>query len=264
MTSASGNDAPGHAPARAALITGGGRRIGRAIAADLAAHGWAVAIQGRESIAEAEALARAISESGGRAVAIRADAADPAAAAALVAAAEAEIGPLGLLVNNAAMFDEDSFASMEADGFNRHLTVNLVAPLMLAQAFVARLPDDARGLIVNMIDQRVWKPTPRHFTYSIAKAALWSATRTMAQALAPRVRVLAIGPGPTLPSPRQNEADFARQVAALPLGHGPDLAEFGRTVRFFAENPSLTGQMLALDGGQHLAWETPDVVGIEE
>ncbi|WP_334176677.1 SDR family oxidoreductase [Pseudoxanthobacter sp.] len=264
MTSGSGNDAAGCTPARTALVTGGGRRIGRAIAADLAAHGWAVAVQGRESIAEAEALARAITDSGGRAVAVRGDAGDPAAAPSIVAAAEAALGPLGLLVNNAAMFDEDDFATMDIAGFNRHLGVNLVAPLMLAQAFAARLPQDGRGLIVNMIDQRVWKPTPRHFTYSVAKAALWSATRTMAQALAPQVRVIGIGPGPTLPSPRQDAAGFARQVAALPLGHGPDLAEFGRAIRFFADSPSLTGQMIALDGGQHLAWETPDVVGIEE
>lgn len=249
---------------RTALVTGGARRIGRAIVEDLADHGWAVAIHSYCSQDEARSLAGAIIARGGRAAVVATDLAGPDCAAALLSEARAAVGPIGCLVNNAAMFEDDSFATMDAAGLDHHLKINLTTPLLVAQAFAAGLGEAEHGLIVNMIDQRVWKPTPQHFSYSVAKAGLWAATRTMAQALAPRVRVVGIGPGPTLPSARQSEADFHRQSQALLLGAGPELGEFGRTVRFLAETPSITGQMIALDGGQHLAWQTPDVLDVNE
>ena len=149
-------------------------------------------------------------------------------------------------------------------GWDRHFAIHLKAPVLLAREFARALPADREGLIVNIIDQRVWRPTPRYFSYALSKSALWDATVTMAQALAPRVRVNAIGPGPTIKSARQDDADFQRQVDALLLKRGPVLLEFGATIRYLWEARSVTGQMIALDGGQHLAWRTPDVTGMAE
>ena len=248
----------------AALVTGGGRRIGAAIARGLADAGFAVAIHCNRSAAEAEALAGEIRAGGGRATILVADLGDPAAAASLIDIAAAEIGPLGVLVNNASVFEVDAADSLEAAPLRHHLAVNLEAPCLLASRLATGLPDGADGLVINIIDQRVWKPTPQFFSYSLSKAGLWWATQTMAQALAPRVRVVAIGPGPTLKSERQQPEDFARQKAAVPMGAGPSLADFARTVDFLVATPSITGQMIALDGGQHLAWQTPDVVAVGE
>lgn len=249
---------------RNALVTGGARRIGAAIVRDLARNGWGVAVHCNASLAEAEALASDIRAEGGRAVVVVGDLGDVQALYRIVAEAEAGLGPLGLLVNNASMFEKDEVGDLDPDLFERQMRVNLTAPCILADAFVNRLPEGAEGHIVNVVDQRVLKPTPQFFSYTLSKAALHMATRTLAQALAPRVRVNAIGPGPTLANTRQSGDDFARQSAAVPLGYGPRLEEFGRTIRFLVETPSLTGQMICLDGGQHLAWETPDVVGIAE
>lgn len=253
------------APApRTALVTGAAHRIGAAIARDLGRNGFALALHWRRSRDAAEALAAEIRDAGGTAIALPADLADAAALPDLVDRAGAALGPIGLLVNNASEFEPDEIGGLDAERTIARLTVDLAAPLLLADAWVRRLPADTEGSIVNLIDQRVLKPTPRFFTYTIAKSALWTATRTMAQALAPRIRVNAIGPGPTFPNPRQTDADFARQVAAVPLRRGPAPEEFGRTVRFLCETPSLTGQMICLDGGQHLAWQTPDVVDVGE
>lgn len=249
---------------RTALVTGAARRIGAAVARDLGAHGWRVAVHANTSRAEAEAVAAEIRRAGGEAVVVTADLADLSALAPLVEAATAALGPIGLLVNNASEFEPDEIGSLDPARFERHLRVDLVSPCLLADHWVARLPTDTSGVVVNVIDQRVLKPTPRFFSYTLAKSALWTATRTMAQALAPRIRVNAIGPGPSFANTRQSAEDFARQSAAVPLGRGPSPEEFGRTVRFFAETPSITGQMICLDGGQHLAWETPDVVGVGE
>jgi NAD(P)-dependent dehydrogenase (short-subunit alcohol dehydrogenase family) len=248
----------------AALVTGAGRRIGAALARGLADAGFAVAIHCNRSAKEAEALAGGIRAGGGRATTVVADLADPAAAAALIDTAAAEVGPLGVLVNNASVFEVDAAESLDAVQMRHHLAVNLETPCLLASRLAARLPEGADGLVVNIIDQRVWKPTPQFFSYSLSKAGLWWATQTMAQALAPRVRVVAIGPGPTLKSDRQLPEDFARQTAAVPMRAGPALADFVRTVDYLVATPSITGQMIALDGGQHLAWETPDVVGVGE
>lgn len=247
-----------------ALVTGGARRIGKAIVEDLAAHGFGVAIHCNRSRAEADDLCAAVRASGGSAVVVQADLTDMAATADLVAQAAQELGPLSLLVNNASVFEPDSASDFQWDVWDRHFAMHLKAPALLARQFAAALPDRAGGLVVNVIDQRVWRPTPRYFSYALSKSALWSATQTMAQSFAPRVRVNAIGPGPTLANARQDPAAFAEQAQKVLLGHGPALAEFGATVRYLWEAPSITGQMIALDGGQHLAWETPDVAGIVE
>ena len=168
------------------------------------------------------------------------------------------LGPIELLVNNAAIYEPDQLASLERELWQRQMDINLAAPLFLSKAFAAALPADRTGNIVNIIDQRVWKPVPAFLSYQISKSGLWAATISLAQALAPRIRVNAIGPGPTLPNKRQSDADFAGLIETLPLKRNAALDEFGRAIKFFVETPSVTGQMLALDGGQHLAWNTPD------
>ena len=247
-----------------ALITGGARRIGRAIAEGLASQGFAVAIHAHNSLDEAQALADALGRAGARAAAVDANLHDVESTAGLVEKAARALGPVDLLVNNASVFRDDGAGAFNAETFEAHFSVHVRAPSILAAAFAAALPANRDGLIVNIIDQRVWALTPRFYSYTLSKAALWTATQTMAQAFAPRIRVNAIGPGPTLRSPRQDEEAFRAQVAAVPLKRGPELEEFARTIRFLYDTPSVTGQMIALDGGQHLAWETPDVAGISE
>ncbi|MCC0033867.1 MAG: SDR family oxidoreductase [Hoeflea sp.] len=246
------------------LVTGAARRIGKAIAMDLAAHGYHVAVHANRSGAEAEAVAGAIRDAGGVAEVFLADLSDMTAVRDLHAEVAGRMGRPEIIVNNASMFQDDDVRDFDEELFDRHFAVHVKAPAVLAEAMAARLPDGGQGLIVNIIDQRVWKLTPRFFSYTLSKSALWTATRTMAQALAPRIRVNAIGPGPTLANERQKDSDFARQAAAVPLGHGPELAEFGATIRYLHGARSVTGQMIALDGGQHLAWETPDVTGVGE
>jgi len=244
-----------------ALITGAGQRIGRAIAEYLSECGYAIAIHYRLSRIEAESLAAQIESNGGRAAIFGGDLAEPACPAALVAAARAQLGPLTLLVNSASLFEQDEFGAV-GELWAQHLAVNLTAPVFLAQAFAAQAP--AGSSIVNIIDQRVWKLTPQFFSYTLSKAALWTATQTMAQALAPHIRVNAVGPGPTLANARQNLQDFNLQVAAVPLQHSIEPREIAEAVIFLARARNVTGQMIAVDGGQHLAWQTPDVVGMAE
>jgi NAD(P)-dependent dehydrogenase (short-subunit alcohol dehydrogenase family) len=251
-------------PFAVTLVTGGAKRIGKAIVEDLAAHGFAVAIHCNGSMTEGEALAATIRANGGRAVAVRADLTDTAAVRSLIGEVNSVLGPVRLLVNNASVFVEDHIGALDDDIWNNHFALHLKAPVLLAESMAAALPDGEEGLIVNMIDQRVWKTNPQFLSYTLSKSALWTATRMLAQALAPRIRVNAIGPGPTLPSERQNEGDFRRQVEALLLKRGPALSEFGLTIRYLWQAKSVTGQMIALDGGQHLAWETPDISGISE
>ncbi|TIS54483.1 MAG: SDR family oxidoreductase [Mesorhizobium sp.] len=250
-----------------ALVTGGARRIGKAIVEDLAAHGFAVAIHCNRSLAEAEALAARIRDGhfgrNGRAAVVAADLTDMDAAGNLVGRAEAALGPVSLLVNNASLFVDDSVQDFDGTAWDRHFAIHVKAPALLAQNFARALPDGQEGLIVNMIDQRVWRPTPRYFSYALSKSTLWAATEMMAQALGPRIRVNAIGPGPTLKNMRQDDKDFDAQVAGLILKRGPQLPEFGATIRYLWAARSVTGQMIALDGGQHLAWQTPDATGTE-
>jgi len=237
---------------RAALVTGAARRVGRALAEALAADGWAVALHYRASGAEAATLAASIRASGGRAVALPADLAVEAEVQALVPAATAALGPLGLLVNNAARFERDTIATADRSSWDRHLEPNLRAPLVLCQAFARQLPAAAQGVIVNLLDQRVLKPGPTYISYGVAKAGLWALTQSLALALAPRVRVNGIGPGFMLPDASQSESEFQRFVGRQPLGTGGTPEEAVAALRFILGAPSMTGQIIALDGGQHL------------
>jgi NAD(P)-dependent dehydrogenase (short-subunit alcohol dehydrogenase family) len=250
-------------PRPAALVTGGAQRIGRAIALALAQRGYAVAVQARRSRANADRLVGEIMAAGGRAATVDADLADHAAVLRLVPAAASAVGPLTLLVNNAAEFEPDEIGRLDRERFDRHVAVNLRAPIFLADAFAAQLPAGADGAIVNLLDQRVLKPTPRFLSYGLAKSALHVATTTLAQALAPRIRVNAVAPGPTLPSPRQDAQAFARQVRALPLDRGPAPQDVADAVLYLAVAGSVTGVTIAVDGGQHLDWRTSDG-GLEE
>jgi NAD(P)-dependent dehydrogenase (short-subunit alcohol dehydrogenase family) len=248
---------------KAALVTGAARRIGRAIALALHRAGYAVAIQANRSVAEAQALRDEIVRGGGRAAVVRADLADHAETTGLVTAAAGAIGPLTLLVNNASVFEPDAIGALDAERFDRQFAVNLRAPLFLAEAFAAQAKGGANASIVNILDQRVFKLTPHFVSYTLAKSALHAATRMLAQALAPNVRVNAVAPGPTIASARQHADDFAKQAAAVPLGHGPSADEIADAVVYLARARSVTGATLVVDGGQHLAWQTPDT-GVAE
>ena len=237
---------------RTVLITGAARRIGRAIALDLAEAGFAVAIHYRNSGTEAEALAQHIRDRGGRARTFQADLADRQALDALVATIGRELGPLTTLINNASEFLPDSLGHLDEKTWDLHLCINLKAPVFLSEAMARQLPEGADGNIINIIDQRVWNLTPEFFSYTISKAGLWTATRTLAQALAPRIRVNAIGPGPVLKSIHQTDDDFEKEKQSTLLKRGPSAEEIAAAVRFILATPSLTGQMIALDGGQHL------------
>jgi len=240
-----------------ALVTGSGRRIGAALATAAAEAGFDVIVHHRDSAEEARATAGRIEAIGRRAITCGGDLADPSDCARLV---EAPPGPLTLLVNSASLFEDDSADTFDVAGFEATMVVNLRAPLLLAKAMAATLPADRTGLIVNLADQRVWRLTPRFFTYTLSKAALWTATQTLAQALAPRIRVNAIGPGPTLPSVHQSEAEFAAQAGAVLLERGPTPADIAAALTYLIDAAAVTGQMIAVDGGQHLAWRTPDAI----
>jgi NAD(P)-dependent dehydrogenase (short-subunit alcohol dehydrogenase family) len=243
-----------HPIPRAALVTGAAHRIGRAIALALASDGWAVAVHHHRSRDAAEALVAEIVRGGGKAAPVAADLARETDTEGLVSAASRALGPIGCLVNNASVFESDAALTATRESWDRHIETNLRAPFVLMQHFARALPSQCGGAIVNILDERVWKLTPHFVSYTLSKAGLWTLTRTMALALAPRIRVNGIGPGPVLPSPRQSEEAFARQWAAMPLGRGATPEEIGAAVRFILAAPAMTGQMLALDGGQHLGW----------
>lgn len=242
----------------AVLVTGAARRIGRAIVERLAQDGYAVAIHSSaRSMPEAQALAAAITAGGGRAIALDADLADASQAHALAVRAAERLGPLSHLVNNASIFEADTAADFSAADFDRNMAVNLRAPLLLAQAFAAALPRGAKGSIVNLVDQRSLRPDPHYFSYSVAKAALLHATRTMAQTFAPQVRVNAVGPGPVLPNANEGQAAFDAELAVVPLRRSVDVAEIADAVAWLMRAQGVTGQMIAVDAGQHLRWEGP-------
>lgn len=243
-----------------ALVTGAGRRVGAAIGLRLAHAGYAVALHCRGSIADAETLAREIERGGGRAAAFAEDLCDPAAPARLVAAAREALGPLTALVNCASSFEDDRVGALDVELWDRQMALNLRAPVFLAETFATQVPDGADACVVNIIDQRVLKLTPRAVSYTLSKSALLTATTTLAQALAPRVRVAAVGPGPTLPNPRQSEAEFARQAAATPLGRASPPEDVAEAVLYLLKARSVTGTMIPVDAGQHLAWRTPDAL----
>jgi NAD(P)-dependent dehydrogenase (short-subunit alcohol dehydrogenase family) len=239
---------------RVALVTGGARRLGRASALALARAGFDIALHYRDSAAEAEATAREIEALGRRAVPLPADLAREPDVAALLPAATAALGPVGVLLNNASTFERDEWQDATRESWDRHIEPNLRAPFVLMQAFARALPPEAEGVVVNMLDQRVWSLTPHFVSYSVSKAALWALTQSMALALAPRIRVNGIGPGPAMPSPRQTPEHFAQQCAGVPLAHGTGPEEVAEAVLAILRLPAMTGQMIALDGGQHLQW----------
>lgn len=244
---------------KVAIVTGAGKRVGRAIALGLAEAGYAVAIHVNRSVEEGEAVAREITTAGGQAIVVRADLTDIDDVRGIIPAAAEALGPIGLLVNNASLFQPDSATDLDPDLWDRHFAVHAKSPAFLAQDFASQLPDDQHGVIINIVDQRVWRLNPQFLSYTASKATLWTLTRTLAQALAPRIRVNAIGPGPTMQSVHQSGGTFDDEASSVPLGHGPQLAEFVSAIRFIIETPSMTGQMIAIDGGQHLAWQTPDI-----
>jgi NAD(P)-dependent dehydrogenase (short-subunit alcohol dehydrogenase family) len=240
---------------RVALVTGAGKRIGRAISLGLAADGWNVALHFHRSRAETELLAEEITALGGSAVALDCDLGHPAQVGLLVAECERKIGMPTCLVNNAALFEYDDLASLEIPAWHRHLDVNLLAPVLLAKAFAARLPEGERGCIVNLLDQKVFNLNPDFFSYTIAKIALEGATRVLAMALAPRIRVCGVAPGITLVSGKQTEEGFARAHARAPLGQSSTMDDIADAVRFVVNARALTGTTIVIDGGQHL-WPT--------
>lgn len=242
----------GRAERGAALITGGARRIGRALVASAASAGYDVAIHVRTVDDEAQAAAAEVRALRRKSAIVTCDLRKESETVALVGEAEQELGPVTLLVNCASVFEEDAFADMNRASWDVHMETNLRAPLVLAQAFARRLPADREGLIVNILDQRVLNPGPAFFSYSLSKQALWDATRMLAQALSPRIRVNGIGPGPTLASIHQDAAAFQAEAEATLLGHPASPAEIGQALRYLIDAPSVTGQMIAVDAGQHL------------
>jgi NAD(P)-dependent dehydrogenase (short-subunit alcohol dehydrogenase family) len=237
----------------AALVTGGARRIGRALVLACAEAGYDVAIHVRVIDDDAEAAAADVRTRGRKASLHACDLRREAETAPLVSEIEAELGPVTLLVNCASAFENDAFPTFNRASWDLHLETNLRAPLVLAQAFARRLPAEREGLIVNVLDQRVFRPAPEFFSYSLSKSALWTATRMLAQELAPRIRVNGVGPGPTLPSIHQHGDDFADEVATTPLKRAVDPAEIAQALRYLIDARSVTGQMIAVDAGQHLA-----------
>ena len=246
---------------RHALVTGAARRLGAAMARALAGDGFDVTLHFHNSRAEAEALAAELRAMGRRVHLLQAELAREAEVAPMVAAATAALGPLGVLVNNASVFERDEWDDASRESWDAHIEPNLRAPFLLTQDFAKALPEAAEGVVVNLLDQRVLSLTPHFVSYTVSKAGLWALTRQMALALAPRIRVAAIGPGPALPSPRQSQAQFDRQCASVPLRRGTSPDEVGGALLAILALPSLTGQVLCLDGGQHLQW-APSPAGL--
>ena len=242
----------------AVLVTGAAKRIGRMIALRLAEAGYDVALHHRNSVEAADGVKAEIEALGRRAVAVRADLTREDEVQTLIPRAVEALGPLTVLVNNASVFEDDRVGALTRDSWDRHMETNLRAPIVLAEAFAAQAP--VGSAIVNLLDQRVLKPDPRFFSYSLSRAGLWWATRTLAQALAPHVRVNAVGPGPTLPSIHQTREQFEAEAEATPLKRPGDPDAVADAVLWLVQAPLTTGQMITVDGGQHLAWRTPDIL----
>ncbi len=246
---------------RAALVTGAGDRLGKAMALALGAQGYAVAVHYNRSADRAKAVADAVIAQGGAAAALQANLSKETETAGLFDKATSALGPVGLLVNSASRFEPDEIDTMTRESWDAHIETNLRAPVKLIQDFAAQAPAGEDSLAVNIIDQRVWKLTPQFLSYTTSKAALFTLTQTLAQALGPRgVRVNAIGPGPTLRNPRQSEGDWRRQNEATVLGRGATPDDIVGALFYLIGAKAVTGQMIAVDGGQHLSWRTPDVL----
>jgi NAD(P)-dependent dehydrogenase (short-subunit alcohol dehydrogenase family) len=246
---------------KVALITGAAKRLGRETALRLAASGYDIAIHCNHSRRDAERTLLEVEARGVRGTIIEADLGDPKAVATIVSRAVMALGPVTLLVNNASVFGDDRLGELDVATWNRTFSINLRAPVMLAQDMALHLPDGMNGSIVNIIDQKVQKLNPQFFTYTLTKSALWTATQTLAQALAPRIRVNAVSPGPVLPNEHDGEAGFLAESALTPLGEAVDPEDIAEAVAYLASARSITGQMISVDAGQHIAWRTPDVVG---
>ena len=249
---------------RHALVTGAAKRIGRAISLKLAELGYDISLHCHKSRADAEALAREVERLGVKAAVVSADLAVEAEMEKLVPDAVVALGPLGVLINNASVFERDEALSADRALWDFHMETNLRAPFVLTQSFARHLPEGAEGSVINLIDQRVWNLTPHFTTYTLSKAGLWTLTRTLALALAPRIRVNAVGPGPALPSIRQTQEEFDRQCQSMPLGRGTTPEEIADAVAYLMSAPAVTGQMIALDGGQHLGWSPASPPWIKE
>lgn len=241
------------------LVTGAAKRLGRAIVLDLARHGYNIALHYNSSEREARATAADAETQGVKVALLQADLARESETASLVERASKALGPLTALINSASLFENDDWYSVTRESWDRHMETNLRAPFVLTQAFARQVPRDGQGAVINIIDQRVLKPTPQFISYSLSKASLYWLTVTLAQALAPKVRVNAVGPGPTMINARQSHADFDRQREATILGRGAEPQDVCAAVRYLLTAPSVTGQMIAVDGGQHLIWQTADV-----
>lgn len=245
----------------AALITGAGKRIGKALALALADAGYDIAAHYRSSETEVEDTLAQVKAKGRNGVALKADLSKEAETATLIPKGADALGPLTLLVNSASVFENDDISSMTRQSWDMHMETNLRAPLKLAQDFAAQAPSEANNLIVNIIDQRVLKLTPQFLSYTLSKASLFTLTKTLAQALGPQgIRVNGIGPGPVLRNSRQSEEDWRRQNEATVLGHGATPQDIADALIYLIGAQSVTGQMIAVDGGQHLTWQTPDVL----
>ena len=243
---------------KAALVTGAAKRIGRAIALDLADAGYAVAVHYNASVEDAEDLVNLIKARDGKAISLRADLTREADVRMLMNMAVEALGPIGCLVNNASVFEYDAPETATRESWDEHMEANLRAPFVLMQQMTFALPQDAGGVIINLLDERVWALTPHFTTYTLSKVGLWALTQTLALSLAPRIRVNGIGPGPALPNKRQTDEQFAKQAASVPLKRPTSPREICRTIRYILDAPSMTGQMIALDGGQHLGWGFPE------
>lgn len=246
------------------LITGAAKRIGKQLALDLANDGWNIAVHCNNSVTEANDVAAQIIAMGRKAVVVSCDLSRSDCAEIIIPPVVKALGPLTALINNASIFESDEVGTISEESWSQHQDTNLRAPVMLAQAFAKQLPPNMGGNIINIIDQRVWKLNPNFFSYTMSKSGLWTATRTLAQALAPHIRVNAIGPGPALPSARMDQAEFDKQAKLTLLQRGTSPEEISQAAKFILSQPALTGQMIALDGGQHLVWQTPDVVDVKE
>lgn len=241
------------------LITGAAKRLGRAIALDLARHGWNIGLHFHTSEKEARATGADAQTAGVKVALLRANLAREIETEQLVERAAAELGPLSALINSASIFENDDWYSVDRASWDKHMETNLRAPFVLAQHFARQVPRSAAGAIVNVIDQRVLKPTPQFMSYSLSKAGLHWLNTTMSQALAPNIRVNAVGPGPVMRNERQSTSDFDRQREATILGRGAEPQDICDAVRYLLQAANVTGQLIAVDGGQHLIWRTPDV-----
>jgi NAD(P)-dependent dehydrogenase (short-subunit alcohol dehydrogenase family) len=255
-----GDPAAGAASSRVVLVTGAAQRLGRAIALAMAQAGWDVAIHCHRSVAAADDLAAQIRALGRRAGVVSADLGLAGSAVALLDDCERQLGPLTGIVNNASRFERDEATDFTAEGLMAHMQTNLAAPLLLAQALHARLDDGRRGVIINLLDQKLWNPNPDFFSYTLSKAALEAATGLAARALAPRLRVLGLAPGLSLPAAGQSDADFAAAHRCTPLGRSSTAQDVAQAAVFLASADAVTGTTLLVDGGQHLLPTSRDIM----